>query len=437
MAAPPATRYKGKNYDPNYLENKCNQMQSHSDFNNFHQPKHEGWNLNRDSKLQQGRQYDRHDDTRDPHGTGASQPSVTHQAPRGPRGLEASPAPANPPAGSPIGQVHPSRLGLVPNMSPTTQTNSQIANTPSLTSQPSSSSNQPQPVSPSDPLASDMSLGSLDKLRQFKAEVEATRRQRNAPELQPAKLAQMAQSFLLSQQQEPGEVAEDQPKAQANASPKTREQELKEKLRSRLQSNDADSATGVKRERPETGEIVEPSEHKRPRADEPFHKPEQRSQRDNRRDDRLEDRSHAQPIRQQSDRQASTEQANSRGSRLPELPSRPKDRDAPRQPAALARKEHSKDSMTMAAPARLPSPERKEAHRPSATNLVPARYQNRTQTPSRAEPARRPISPKKPDSYTRCSSSVIHGNGGRFSIREETPASRKESSGYERRSLSE
>ncbi|KAK8849578.1 hypothetical protein IAR55_004913 [Kwoniella newhampshirensis] len=69
------------------------------------------------------------------------------------------------------------------------------------------------------------SLDSLAKLRQFKAEVEATRQRRGTTEVEPSKLAQMAESFILSQQIRQQTPISDDAVA--------REQELKERLKAR------------------------------------------------------------------------------------------------------------------------------------------------------------------------------------------------------------
>ncbi|WVQ79278.1 hypothetical protein IAT38_001374 [Cryptococcus sp. DSM 104549] len=122
--------------------------------------------------------------------------------------------------------------------------------TPGLTAQfttsatngapPANSSSTPQPNSAPQPQATDnkdqSSLDSLAKLRQFKAEVEATRHvAREGPsELEPSRLAKMAESFLLSQRQNQNEtpsLSDDEKRA--------REQKLREQLKARTKSDDA------------------------------------------------------------------------------------------------------------------------------------------------------------------------------------------------------
>jgi hypothetical protein len=128
-------------------------------------------------------------------------------------------------------------------------------------------------------------LDSLDKLRQLNAEVAASRERRATTELEPNKLALMAQSFLLTQNApEPGEVVQGQGRRQgqgqgqdstsqiaAAADKKPREQELKEQLlRAKRNESIAPPSEAlsnlVKHER-EDEPVNGTTEHKRPKAE--------------------------------------------------------------------------------------------------------------------------------------------------------------------------
>ncbi|WVW86999.1 hypothetical protein I302_109055 [Kwoniella bestiolae CBS 10118] len=107
------------------------------------------------------------------------------------------------------------------------------------------------------------SLDSLAKLRQFKAEVEATRQNTNlnkstvlAGEMNPSQLAKMAESFIMQQQLKSGDASSAPDMTGQNVSTSAaedKEKELKEKLLSKSQSrsmNISDNAN--KRERGRT-----------------------------------------------------------------------------------------------------------------------------------------------------------------------------------------
>lgn len=157
------------------------------------------------------------------------------------------------------GQVNPKSTPQVPIIANVSDTG---LPTPSLTAQSSSSvvssatvnefvsksqaqsheDQQPQ-ASGQSPAAREIALDSLAKLRQFKAEVEATRQIRGgAAELEPAKLAKMAESFILSQQQQ---LQLQQPHVQTvhtieeEKDKIAREQELKGQLKARAKGDDS------------------------------------------------------------------------------------------------------------------------------------------------------------------------------------------------------
>lgn len=157
--------------------------------------------------------------------------------------------------------------------------------TPSLTAQSSSSvvssgtvnefaskfqsqSHKDQQAQPSgqSPAPQEIALDSLAKLRQFKAEVEATRQTRGgAAELEPAKLAKMAESFLLSQQQQ---LQLQQPQIQnvhveEEKDKIAREQQLKEQLKARATGDDSRLTDRNKDRSPSSSSAVA----RRPRAE--------------------------------------------------------------------------------------------------------------------------------------------------------------------------
>lgn len=117
------------------------------------------------------------------------------------------------------------------------------------------------------PAPQEIALDSLAKLRQFKAEVEATRQTRGgAAELEPAKLAKMAESFLLSQQQQ---LQLQQPQTQdvhvieEEKDKMAREQQLKEQLKARAKGDDSRLVDRNKDRSPSSSSAVA----RRPRAE--------------------------------------------------------------------------------------------------------------------------------------------------------------------------
>ena len=372
-----------------------------------------------------------HDD-----GYGTRRHSILYSIPQGPREsyplLASSPRPQLPP----FSMVHPSRLALVPNEPAPSDRNGFPVETPSLDSHQPSASRQPiQPKSPSAALLSGTSLESLEKLRQFKAEVEASRRQGIAPDLEPGKLAKMAESFLLSQDHEPGEARESSRKTTATMSPSSREQELKERLRSRLKSQDEDSGVGGKHER-EAGEIIE-TEPKRLRStDPPWDRTETRSH-----DDvgtfRAQPNRHAPMDHTIHDRIDDVSRAEKRlpmePRRYAESPIQPRKADEkdPARRAVVERRKDMSRGRDERDVAQRSSGERREPYRLSETNFVPKRFQGVTESKGQVTPTRQPhVSPQK--------GHVEHGNGGRFTKRDKTPPLKpSESSHYDRQSLRE
>lgn len=395
-------KYRGKHFDPNFKHPRQPGF-SYTGYHPHQSSRYDDLNPAREPLRDRGQQYVQNGSERDHHAAYRGRPtSNNYSTPRGPR--ESYPQARGPsmPQVSPIGTIHPSGLPLIPDLPPPEKANGSNGDSPSMNSRPSSAS---QPLHPKPPSSGSLpfgtSLESLDKLRQFKAEVEASRRQHQATELEPGKLAQMAESFLRSQQHEPGEVSEDTSQVKPTLSPRSREQELKEKLRSRLKSPDGEGSGGVKRER-ESGEIVETIEQKRPRAEEPHQHPAQ---------------NHS-PY----DQKRADEEVLSRG---------------------YTDQRYFRDQAPQANPPRHAELASQLRERVEAVHILLPEQPRNDQPRQREENTYSQLSnPHHKEDYQIESSKrpfAEHGNGGRFTKREDTPSSvaRKESSTYERRSLSE
>ena len=262
----PSGRYKGRNFDPNYRKRP---------FHELHPDRQPNWSNNHEPRNGASRLQDRigpssdNSDGASRNVNGVGRASERHFPPRDLTERPPSTQSFHKTEIFPSEHVISSRQSVGVLVEPAGRSDSRTVETPSLTSQPSST--QAQPAHRDSPALSSVPSGttleSLDKLRQFKAEVEASRRQRNASELEPSKLAQMAESFLISQQQiqhEPGElVAGDIPE---HASSNAREQELKERLTLRHKAQETDSSPSVKRERPKSDESADTTQFKRSRA---------------------------------------------------------------------------------------------------------------------------------------------------------------------------
>ena len=436
MSVNPSGRYSGRYVDSTYTQPSRHQIQPRSGFEDSYRGARDGG---------QSFQEPQRQEVQKPHQIGGQRGyyagyedrhySDRYSTPQGPR--EPHPLPGSPPRPkvSPGGKVHPSRLALVPIVPAPGDRNGSFVETPSLDSHQSSASRRPiQPKSPSISLLSGTSLESLDKLRQFKAEVEASRRQRSAPDLEPGKLARMAESFLLSQDREPGEARESSRKPTATMSPSSREQELKERLRSRLKSHDADSSVGGKHER-EVGEIIE-TEHKRSRSKDPqWDRVEIRS-----RDDEIshdQPNRHAPTVQPLRDRIDEVSRAENRTPMEPRRyaepsmqPQKTDEKDSARKPVEERRKDmyfgRNEKDVTQ-----RPLGERREPYRLSETNFVPKRFQSVNEPKSQLIPTRQPQSSKQ-------KGHVEHGNCGRFTKRSVSPPLKpRESSRYDRQSLRE
>ncbi|ORY34851.1 hypothetical protein BCR39DRAFT_515129 [Naematelia encephala] len=222
------------------------------------------------------------------------QPSPPRQPP--PKGPPTTSPPPVSLISSPVSavQVHPSRLAQIPaaniarppppplrySSSTENERNGEYrAYTPTVRSQPPvllqtiSSDTTPSPITPGAP-----TLNSLESIRQFRAQVQASRAIREAPGVDHSRLETLAESFLNSQhpaplpqdtkeeEKEPGEISEPSSATTMPDERKSREILLKEKLlaaRNQLQASKRDREDprfgeqgGIKRPRAEDG--VEP-----------------------------------------------------------------------------------------------------------------------------------------------------------------------------------
>lgn len=439
MSLDPSGRYRGKNFDPSYRsQHQQQQRYNNDDSQDPGMVSSNGRGLSRASQNESARLYDRNDSGHDPRIQYGSRSLPRNSIPRGPRDSRAPLTTHMGPTTSPDGDASSSRDPRRPIVLAADQDGN--TNPPSHHLQPSSSTNQPEQLtSPSSTsLPSGESLGSLDKLRQFKAEVEASRRQRqnHAPDLEPSGLAQMAESFLKSQQNEIGEASGGLAMDRLSMSAQSRERELKETLRQRLQSHETESVPGAKRERPEAGEIVEDSQPKRLRPDRAI---QERVQEDApmgillQNLDRLGGDDQFDQRRKQPGTLNPTEEIRPDVPRRPtEPPSGPRGKTAPH-----ARSPERKSILPTVRAEQMSAPPpvapRKKDYRASDKNFVPTRFETLADpTKNHAEQSRRASSPHGRPSFE-------YGNGGRFTKRDETPSSvsRRDSSIFERRSLSQ
>lgn len=298
-SADPTGRYKGRNYDPNYRGGKKYGGPKRSGppsdrpppppWADDGRPPRNDYRHSRDSELHgrppwEGRE--RHHERSDG-GPLSRPPWEERERRRSPRPAP-SPVlresrlkdPAYPTTSASNGSFHPPRGDerenplLQPKSSSQPSLASDISKPVTLQIKSHSSNALEQTASDS---GEQTSLDSLAKLQQFKAEVEASRKRRATTEVEQNKLALMAQSFLLAQQQaepgeliEPGAVAAEVEKQIANdqVEEKKREQELKAKLLRGKQSDVIGSSPTalVKRERVDDPKPVE-HVHKRPKAE--------------------------------------------------------------------------------------------------------------------------------------------------------------------------
>ncbi|WWD20203.1 hypothetical protein CI109_104679 [Kwoniella shandongensis] len=240
--SPEQGRYKGKSYDPNHVDPRSRKHQQpfpqqmdqgrvqQAPYGHDNAYGHKGVQRDQDYPRDQGYERDRRpSDSRSTYDGGYRLPSTA-----------GSDYARRPPPLSPANQVQVARatpVAILPSGP------SVAVSTPSLTSGSSvstASTSIPVDFPRSSPSiiahSQETSLDSLDKLRQFKAEVEATRQTKGVTELEPAKLAQMAESFIISQQ-----LRQHMP-VTGNDDNYVREQELKEKLRARQRSDESSFA---------------------------------------------------------------------------------------------------------------------------------------------------------------------------------------------------
>ena len=192
-----------------------------------------------------------------------------------------------------------------------------------------------------------------------------------------------------------------------------------------MQSHETDSLVGVKREAPESGEILETSAPKRPRAEEPS--------RDRSRIDvaHARDRScREEPFREGIEQRFGIQAPSEVARRPADPPTRPRKRstgEGVRQPSPQKRSVHS--TTIMGENMTAPPAKTGDNHLMNNTTL--------RQLQSSVEPR------AQDDRLKRLSSShlkqvVEHGNHGRFTLRDGSPSyARRDSSIFERRSMSQ